>query len=179
MKTAIRVLGAQIVEGLLDLQQRLLGQSRVLSLSHADAAWYLSSYWGGALIGRFVGAFILRFFNPGYVLTGFAALAITMVAVSAFSGGDISALTLTAVGLFNSIMFPTIFSLATEGMKSTKAAQASGLLATAIVGGAIVPVVYGLVADGTNLTMALIVPVICYAIIASYGVYANNRRPVA
>ena len=155
------------------------GQSRVLSLSHADAAWYLSSYWGGALIGRFVGAFILRFFNPGYVLTGFAALAITMVAVSAFSGGDISALTLTAVGLFNSIMFPTIFSLATEGMKSTKAAQASGLLATAIVGGAIVPVLYGLVADGTDLTMALIVPVVCYAIIASYGVYAKNRRPVA
>ncbi|NJM50848.1 MAG: sugar MFS transporter [Sphingomonadales bacterium] len=158
---------------------KYVGLDRVLGASDEQAVWYLSSYWGGALIGRFVGAGLLRFFNPGYVLTIFGSIAITLIAISAFSGGSLSALTLTAVGLFNSIMFPTIFSLATEGMRAQKAAQGSGILATAIVGGAIIPLIYGAAADGIGLTAGLIVPVICYAIIAGYGVYARGRRPVA
>jgi MFS transporter, FHS family, L-fucose permease len=156
-----------------------LGEDRVLGLSEGDAAWYLGSYWGGALIGRFVGSFILRFANPGYVLTGFAGVAIALIITSALGTGFVSAYTLTAIGLFNSIMFPTIFSLALEGMKADKAAQGSGILATAIVGGAFIPALYGFTADKIGLTAALIIPVICYAIIASYGVYAKGRRAAA
>ena len=153
-----------------------LGQERVMNLSDESAAALLGYYWGGALIGRFVGAFLLRIFKPGKVLMTFAAIAIALIAISAFSSGSISGWTLTLVGLFNSIMFPTIFSLATEGMKSDKAAQASGILATAIVGGAILPAFYGFVADVTSLTGALLVPVICYVIIASYGLYTERLR---
>ncbi|CAN0538901.1 unnamed protein product [Ectocarpus sp. 8 AP-2014] len=153
-----------------------LGQDRVMSLTDESAAALLGYYWGGALVGRFVGAFLLRIFKPGKVLMTFAAIAIGLIAISAFSSGAISGWTLTLVGLFNSIMFPTIFSLATEGMKSDKAAQASGILATAIVGGAILPAFYGFVADITSLTGALLVPVTCYLIIASYGVYTERQR---
>ncbi len=156
-----------------------LGEGRVMALEEKDAAILLGYYWGGALIGRFVGAFLLRLFNPGKVLLTFAAVAISLIAISAFTSGALSGYTLTMVGLFNSIMFPTIFSLATEGMKADKASQASGILATAIVGGAILPFVYGSVADATSLTAALFVPVICYAIIGYYGIYTNNKRAAA
>ena len=155
-----------------------LGESRVMGLEEKDAAVLLGYYWGGALIGRFVGAFLLRLFNPGKVLLAFAGTAITLIAISAFSSGNISGYTLTMVGLFNSIMFPTIFSLATEGMKADKASQASGILATAIVGGAILPFAYGYVSDITSLTTALFVPVICYAIIGYYGIYTNKKRAI-
>lgn len=156
-----------------------LGEERVMGLAEKDAAKLLGYYWGGALIGRFVGAFLLRLFNPGKVLLTFAGVAISLIAISAFSSGNISGYTLTMVGLFNSIMFPTIFSLATEGMKADKASQASGILATAIVGGAILPFVYGLTADATSLTAALFVPVICYMVIGYYGIYTNKKQVAA
>ena len=82
-----------------------------MNLSHESAAALLGYYWGGALVGRFVGAFLLRIFKPGKVLMTFAATAIALIAISSFSSGSISGWTLTLVGLFNSIMFPTIFSL--------------------------------------------------------------------
>ncbi len=153
-----------------------LAEERVMGLADKDAAWFLSFYWGGALIGRFVGAFLLRLFNPGKVLLTFTGVAISLIAISAISGGAISGYTLSMVGLFNSIMFPTIFSLATEGMKADKASQASGILATAIVGGAIIPWVFGQFSDFTSLTTALVIPVICYAIIGYYGIYTNKKR---
>lgn len=153
-----------------------LGEERVMGLEEKDAAWFLSFYWGGALIGRFVGAFLLRIFNPSKVLLAFASIAISLIAISAFGGGAVSGYTLAMVGLFNSIMFPTIFSLATEGMKADKASQASGILATAIVGGAIVPFLFGRFSDETSLTTALLIPVFCYMIIGYYGVYTNHKR---
>ncbi len=156
-----------------------LGESRVMGLEEKDAAVLLGHYWFGALVGRFIGAFLLRLFNPSKVLLAFAVTAIALIAISAFSSGAVSGYTLTMVGLFNSIMFPTIFSLATEGMKSDKASQASGILATAIVGGAILPFVYGSVADALSLTAALFVPVICYAIIGYYGIYTNRKKQMA
>ena len=155
-----------------------LGQPRTMGLSHDAAASLLGLYWGGALIGRFVGAFLLRVFRPGLVLMTFAGVAIALIALSVFSGGNVAGYSLVAVGLFNSIMFPTIFSLATEGMDSKTAAQGSGILATAIVGGAIVPVIYGSVADAATLTAALAVPVICYLVIAGYGLYTHRNKSV-
>jgi MFS transporter, FHS family, L-fucose permease len=153
-----------------------LGDDRTLALAAPAAGKLLALYWGGALVGRLVGAFLLRVVNPGLLLLTFAGIAIALNLVSGISTGALAGWTLIIVGLFNSIMFPTIFSLATEGLDK-EAPQASGILCTAIVGGAFVPPLFGLVADFGGLAAALIVPVVCYAIIASFGLYAN-RHPV-
>jgi FHS family L-fucose permease-like MFS transporter len=102
------------------------------------------------------------------VLLTFASIALLLVVASALTSGAVSGWTIVLVGLFNSVMFPTIFSLTTQGM-TDEAPQASGIMCTAIVGGAFVPVAFGAVADQAGLALALAVPAICYAIIASYG----------
>jgi MFS transporter, FHS family, L-fucose permease len=155
-----------------------LGDARTMALAPVAAGELLALYWGGALIGRLFGSALLRMFRPGLLLATFAGIAIALNAVSGLSSGAIAGWSLILVGLFNSIMFPTIFSLATEGMHA-EAPQASGILCTAIVGGALVPPLFGLVADAGGLAMALVVPVICYAVIASFGLYAaRNKVPV-
>ncbi|MFM7378623.1 MAG: sugar MFS transporter [Erythrobacter sp.] len=138
--------------------------------------WMIGLYWGGAMVGRFIGSALLRTYSPGKILAFNAAGAIALVAISAFSAGELAGYTLLAVGLMNSIMFPTIFSLACEKLGS-RAADGSGIINVAICGGAIVPLFYGVVADATggNLAAALVIPAICYAIIAGFGVFA--RRP--
>lgn len=151
-----------------------LGEARTLSLDPRSAGIMLSYYWLGALIGRLMGGFLLRLTKPGLLLALFAAAAILLNMVSAISSGELSAYSLIAVGLANSIMFPTIFSLATEGLDA-EAPQASGLLCTAIVGGAFIPLLTGMVADFGGLAVALIVPTCCYAVIASYGLYAARK----
>jgi MFS transporter, FHS family, L-fucose permease len=153
-----------------------LGEGRVMGLDAKDAGRLLALYWGGALVGRLFGAFLMRVINTGTLLTGFATIAIILITTSALSSGSIAGWSLILVGLFNSIMFPAIFSLATEGMKE-EAAQASGILCTAIVGGALMPPLYGLVADQAGMAVALIVPMLCYAIIAAFGLY-TRRNPL-
>ncbi|MBX9645342.1 MAG: sugar MFS transporter [Novosphingobium sp.] len=149
-----------------------LGDQSVMGLGLEAAGKLVAMYWAGALVGRLLGGFVLRLAKPGRVLTAFAAGAIGLILVSAISTGAVSGWALILVGFFNSLMFPTIFSLGTEGL-GEQTPQGSGILCTAIVGGAIVPVLFGMVADASgNLRMALIVPVICYAIIASFGLWA-------
>lgn len=152
-----------------------LGDARVLALDARAGGVMLSYYWLGALIGRMIGGFLLRLAKPGALLARFAGIAIALILISAMSSGTIAAWSLIAVGLFNSIMFPTIFSLATEGL-AEEAPQASGLLCTAIVGGAIVPVAMGLLADAAGLAVALAVPVLCYVVIIAFGLYALRSR---
>ncbi len=154
-----------------------LGDARTMRLDEQAAGKLLALYWGGALVGRLVGTFLLRMVKPGLLLLAFAAIAIGLNLLSGMSSGAIAGWSLILVGLFNSIMFPTIFSLATEGMDK-EAPQASGILCTAIVGGAIVPPLFGLVADQAGLALALVAPVACYAIIGLFGAYAS-RNPVA
>ena len=132
-------------------------------------------YWGGAMVGRFIGAYLLRVVSPGLVLAFNAAAVLVLLFTSAYSSGPVAAWSLLAVGLFNSIMFPTIFSLASEGLGS-RAKEGSGLLSMAIVGGAIMPFITGHIADWRGLEVALFVPALCYAGILGFGVYA--RRPV-
>lgn len=151
-----------------------LGEARTLGLDAKAAGVLLSYYWLGALIGRFFGAFLLRFAKPGLVLASFAGAAIGLIALSVTGTGSLAAYTLIAVGLANSIMFPTIFSLATEGLRE-QAPQASGLLCTAIVGGAIVPLMTGALADQTSLALAMILPAACYGIIAAFGLWAARK----
>jgi FHS family L-fucose permease-like MFS transporter len=153
-----------------------LEQQSVLGLSAVDAGKHVPFYWGGAMIGRFIGAYVLRLLSPGKVLAFNAAAVLVLLFISAHATGPIAAWSLLAVGLFNSIMFPTIFSLASEGL-GPRAKQGSGLLSMAIVGGAIVPFIAGHLADWRGLQFALLAPAVCYAGILTFGVYA--RRPAA
>ncbi|MDC3319748.1 sugar MFS transporter [Flavobacteriaceae bacterium] len=129
---------------------------------------FIIFYWGGAMIGRFVGAYLTRILPAGRVLSLFALLAIVMIAVSITTQGLLSMWSILAVGLFNSIMFPTIFTLTLEGLGDLKA-QASGILCMAIVGGAIIPFVFGGLIDNFGFKTAFILTLFCYGYILYYG----------
>lgn len=131
-------------------------------------------YWGGAMIGRFVGAYLTKIMSPGRVLSIFATLAITMILISINTTGLISMWSILAVGLFNSIMFPTIFTLSLEGLGDLKA-QASGLLCMAIVGGAVIPFFFGSLIDSVGFKMAFILTIVCYGYILFYGRFKTKR----
>ncbi len=153
-------------------------QKAVLGVSQAAAGDYIPYYWGGALIGRFVGSLLLRVINPGKLLAINAIGAIGLIAISANTGGSVAAWTLLAIGLMNSIMFPTIFTLASEEL-GQRAADGSGIINVAIFGGAVVPVLTGLIADQVTLTASLILPAACYAVIALFGRWAASHPSAA
>ena len=152
-----------------------LMQSSVLGMAAGVAGKHLIFYWGGAMVGRFAGAWLLRLCSPGKVLACAAGVVCVLLTVSANSSGLVSGWSLLAIGLFNSIMFPTIFTLANEGL-GTRAAEGSGVICMAIVGGAIVPLVTGNAADLWGLKQALAVPAVCYLTILGFGWFA--RRPL-
>jgi FHS family L-fucose permease-like MFS transporter len=131
-------------------------------------------YWGGAMIGRFVGAYLTKIMAAGKVLSIFAMLAITMILISINTTGLFSMWSILAVGLFNSIMFPTIFTLSLEGLGDLKA-QASGLLCMAIVGGAIIPFFFGNLIDGFGFKTAFILTIVCYGYILFYGRFKATK----
>ena len=145
-----------------------LGLDSVAAMEEAKAAHYIAYYWGGAMIGRFIGAAVMRTVSPGLVLAFNAVAAILLVFAAILGSGAAAMWAILLVGLFNSIMFPTIFSLALQGL-GKQAGQASGVLCLAIVGGAIVPLIQGVVADTAGLQLSFLVPVVCYAYIAYYG----------
>ena len=165
--------GAEVSIG--SLIVNYLKQSSVLGLSDVAAGNYISYYWGGAMVGRFVGSAILRVMSPGKILAAVAVCAIGLIAISANTTGTTAAYSLLAIGLVNSIMFPTIFSLACEKL-GARAADGSGIINIAIFGGAVIPLLTGALADFSgSLQTALLLPAICYAVIALFGLYA--RRP--
>jgi FHS family L-fucose permease-like MFS transporter len=151
-----------------------LMQKSVLGLGAEAAGKHVPFYWGGAMLGRFAGAYLLRLFSPGKILACDAAAVIALLLISANSDGAVSGWALLAVGLFNSIMFPTIFSLACEGL-GPRAAEGSGIICMAIVGGALIPWITGRAADWQGWHSALMIPALCYAGILAFGIYA--RRP--
>ena len=167
--------GAEVSIG--SLIVNYLQQSRVMGLDEAAAGGLIAFYWGGAMIGRFIGSYFLRIISPGLILTGVAIGAIALILISISTTGAVAGYSLLAIGLMNSIMFPTIFSLASEGLGS-RAADGSGIINIAIFGGAVVPLLTGMLADVSgNLGVALLLPAVCYAVIAYFGFFA--RRPVA
>ena len=153
-----------------------LMQSSVFGIAADQAGKHLIFYWGGAMVGRFIGSGLLRLFSPGKVLACAATAVITLLTISANTTGVVSGWSLLAIGLFNSIMFPTIFTLASEGL-GRRAAEGSGIICMAIVGGAVVPLVTGNAADLWGLKQALVVPAVCYLTILAFGWFA--RRPLA
>ena len=152
-------------------------QPEIAGLTHATGAVYVSFYWGAAAIGRFAGVVVLNKFKPSMVLSFCALMAISMIVISINTTGDIAMWTIISVGLFNSIMFPTIFTLAIKGL-GKHTAQGSGFLSTAIVGGAFIPVIYGALVDyikhttnneALGLRTAFLIPIACYLYIVWFG----------
>lgn len=140
----------------------------IAALTPAAAAHYVSYYWGGAMVGRFIGFAVMRFVSPGKALAFTAASSIALIMVAIFGHGPTAMWAILAVGLCNSIMFPTIFSMALYRLGQLTG-QASGFLCMAIVGGAVVPFAQGLLADSIGLQRSFLVPAACYAFILYFG----------
>lgn len=145
-----------------------LGESDIAGLSEATAGKYLTFYWGGAMVGRFLGAAVLRTIPAGRVLAFNGAIATILVVATVLTDGSVAMWTILGVGLFNSIMFPTIFTLALKGL-GKHTSQGSGILCAAIVGGAIVPALQGVLADSVGIQLSFLLPAACYVFIAYYG----------
>ena len=154
-----------------------MGEANIAALPATVAGKYVSLYWGGAMVGRFIGFAVMRTVSPGKTLAFNACVAIALIVVAMLGHGAMAMWAILGVGLFNSIMFPTIFSMAIHKL-GPLTGQGSGLLCMAIVGGAIVPFLMGAVADRIGIQHAFFVPVLCYAYIAFFGakyarMYAN------
>ena len=138
-------------------------------LDHDKAAGYLSVYWGGAMVGRFIGAGLMNKIAPNKYLAFNASMAVGLLLLAiAAGGGAVTQWALLLIGFFNSIMFPTIFSLGTKGLGKFTGA-ASGIISTAIVGGALVPVLQGLVIDNVGLMISYVIPAVCYVYIVFFA----------
>ena len=143
-------------------------ESSIAGLSHAAAGEMVAYYWGAAMIGRLVGAAAMNYIAPTKYLSLNALIAIVMIIVSMNSSGNIAMWSILAVGFFNSIMFPTIFTLAVRGLGSLTS-KGSGLVCQAIVGGALIPLVQGVAADSIGIQLSFIVPMLCYIYIGWYA----------
>ncbi len=145
-----------------------LGEKSIVGMSPFEAGHYVSLYWGGAMVGRFIGAALMRKLNPSKLLSFNAAVAGLLVIITMLFDGRIAMWSILSIGLFNSIMFPTIFSLALRGL-GKHTSQGSGILCMAIVGGAIIPLFQGALADRIGIHHSFVLPVLCYSYIAYYG----------
>lgn len=159
--------GAEVAIG--SLMINYLGLESTLGLSEEQATKYLAYYWGGAMVGRFLGSAVMSKVAPAKVLVFCSVGTALLATISALTTGEVSAYTAIAIGLFNSIMFPTIFSLSVKDMDD-QTPSASGLLCLSIVGGAIVPVITGVLADASSLHIAMFVPVAFYVVIVAFAV---------
>ncbi|MEJ7769983.1 MAG: hypothetical protein WKF89_19340, partial [Chitinophagaceae bacterium] len=146
-----------------------------LKINVIDANAYVAFYWGRMLVGRLIGAYILQKIKPALVLSLCAIMAIVLIVVSINTTGSLAAWTMIGVGLFNSIMFATIFSLSVSGLKNYTT-KASGLLSTAIAGGAIISFAQGVIADNYDWRIAFLLPLLCYAYILFYGVNGYKSK---
>ncbi|HVZ16860.1 MAG TPA: sugar MFS transporter [Terriglobales bacterium] len=157
-----------------------LNRPEIGNLSLKDAADMLKYYWGGAMVGRFIGSAVLQRLKPGYVLGFNALVAAVLVVVSMMTLGHTAMWSILLVGLFNSIMFPTIFTLGVAGL-GPLTGDGSGLLVASIIGGAIVPYVQGWFADmpSVGIHHAFFLPVLCYLYIAFYGFIGSKPKQVA
>jgi MFS transporter, FHS family, L-fucose permease len=145
-----------------------MGQTQIASLPPEVAGKYLSLYWGGAMVGRFIGSVVMVRVRPAAVLSFSAIIVTLLILIELTMTGHAAMWALLAVGLFNSIMFPTIFALAIDGL-GERTGEGSGILCMAIVGGAILPELQGWIADSIGILHSFVVPLVCYLYIAFYG----------
>ncbi|MGB8323575.1 MAG: sugar MFS transporter [Candidatus Acidiferrum sp.] len=150
-------------------------QPEIGNLPEVEGAKLVAYYWGGAMVGRFIGSAILQKVKTGTVLGIAAFCSCTLVLASMLTTGHIAMWSIILVGFFNSIMFPSIFTLGIAKL-GPRTGDGSGLLIMAIVGGAIIPVVQGAIADRFGVHHAFVLPVLCYLYIAYYAL--RGSRPV-
>ena len=150
----------------------------IANLDLETAAKYLSFYWGGAMVGRFIGSWVLQKMPPRTVLAANAFIAAAAGLPVDGVQRNIAMVSILVIGFFNSIMFPTIFTLGIEGL-GPLTGEASGMLNTAIVGGAIIPWVQGIIADRIGIHHAFILPAICYLYIVFFAIKGTPRKQVA
>lgn len=159
-----------------------LNRADVFDVSLEQAGKLVSLYWGGAMIGRFIGSALLTRVRAALLLAVAAAVAALLCLTVSRAPGEFAGWAALSVGLFNSIMFPLIFTLTLE-RSSASGAATSGLLCMAIVGGALLPRLVGHIADVAGLRAAYVVPLIAYACISAFGLatarYHSARQPVA
>ncbi|MBM0107270.1 sugar MFS transporter [Steroidobacter sp. S1-65] len=167
--------GAEVAIG--SFLVNFMAQPEVGGLPEHVAGGYLSLYWGGAMVGRFIGAAVLRKVKPGHVLAFNSACAIALLLIAMATAGKVAMWAVLGIGLFNSIMFPTIFTLGVAKL-GRHTGEGSGVLCMAIVGGAIVPVIQGYFADTMSLLSSFFVPALCYAYIVFYGLKGHVVRSV-
>jgi FHS family L-fucose permease-like MFS transporter len=150
-----------------------LSLENIAGLAESESAKYIAYYWGGALVGRFIGAIVMQKIAAGKVLAFNAFVAVFLLTVVICSNGSVAMVAILLLGLCNSIMFPTIFSLGLSGLGKFTS-QGSGILCLAIVGGAIIPLAQGFLADEVGVHTAFILPIFCYLYIAYYGVNGHK-----
>ena len=157
-----------------------ISQPSIGHISEQQAANFVSYYWGGAMVGRFLGSWLLAKFSPRALLSMFAGVNMLLLLTTMTTSGATAMYSIIAIGLFNSIMFPTIFSLGIERM-GPLTGKASSLLIMAIVGGALVPWLQGVLADNIGIQHAFVLPALCYGYIVFYGLRGSVIRsaPVA
>jgi len=158
--------GAEITIG--SFLVNYFNQPYIAGLSTKDAAGYVTLYWGGAMLGRFVGSAVLRKVRTGTALAVSASIAFLLVSNSICSSGRLAMWSIILVGLFNSIMFPGLFALGIENL-GAMTGKAAGVLMAAAVGGAIIPVLQGALADAIGIHLSFILPAICYIYVALYA----------
>jgi FHS family L-fucose permease-like MFS transporter len=141
--------------------------------SAKTASFLVSLYWGGALVGRLLGSWVLTKIKSGRLLGGFGFAAALFVVISMVTTGQVAIWSIVICGFFNSIMFPNIFALGIKGL-GPMTSKGSGLIMTAVVGGAIVPLALGAAADKFGIQHAFVIPLICYLFIAYYGLWGSK-----
>lgn len=168
--------GAEITIG--SFLVNYFGQPYIANLNMRDAAGYVTLYWGGAMIGRFVGSAVLRKVTTGAALTVSACSAFLLVSISICSSGLVAMWSMILVGFFNSIMFPGLFALGVANL-GAMTGKASGILMAAAVGGAIIPVLQGALADRTGIHLSFVLPAACYVYVALYAWSRSKVKTIA
>ena len=150
-----------------------LGLPEIGNLTQKTAALYVSLYWGGAMVGRFIGSWVMQYVKAGLVLAAAAVVAFALVGTSIVTHGHTAMWAIILVGLFNSVMFPNIFTLGLANLGELTS-KGSSLMVAAIVGGAIIPLAEGHLADRFGVQHAFLLPAVCYIYIALYGYARRN-----
>ena len=171
---AKEILESSTMSALLIGLGKVLGSDLTLADPKAIVAIFLTFYWGNAMVGRFIGAYLTKVFAPAKVLMLSSSIVILLILISINADGLLSMWSLLFIGLFNSIMFPTIFALSSEGLGEMKT-QASAILCTMIVGGGFIPLLYGFFTDYVGFRMAFFILILCYGYILFFGFYKTNR----
>jgi FHS family L-fucose permease-like MFS transporter len=158
--------GAEVAIG--SFLVNFLGEEDIAAMEELQAAKYIAYYWGGAMVGRFIGAAVMQRISAGYALSFNAVGAVVLLTITMLTDGQVAMWSILLVGLCNSIMFPTIFSLAITGL-GKHTSHGAGILCLSIVGGALIPLLQGVLADTIGIQPAFILPLLCYVYIAYYG----------